>query len=105
MLFVQVGKQYKMKNSEKQPLQMFSKELFLKIFPKYCQENTCVGVFLNKVASLKVCIFIEKETPTQLFSCKYCEILKNSSFLEHLTTLGKNLIFFIFLVPLLCFPT
>ena len=36
----------------------------------------------NKVAGLKVCIFIKKETPTQLFSCEYCEILKNSFFTD-----------------------
>ena len=32
----------------------------------------------NNVAGLKVCIFIKKETPTQLFSCEYCEILKST---------------------------
>ena len=33
---------------------------------------------VNKVAGLKVCIFIKKETQTQLFSCENCEILNNS---------------------------
>ena len=42
----------------------------------------------NKVAGLKVCIFIKKETPTQLFSCEYCEILKNSFFIKHLSRLS-----------------
>ena len=32
----------------------------------------------NKVAGLTVCIFIKKKTPTQLFSCEYCEILKST---------------------------
>ena len=32
----------------------------------------------NKVAGLKACVFIEKETPTQVFSCEYWEIFKNS---------------------------
>ena len=76
----------------------------------------------NKVAGLKSCIFIKKETPTQLFSCEYCEIFKNSFFyrtLVHYTfpkfyamiqllghkikSLDIKLTFFIFLVPLLCF--
>ena len=33
----------------------------------------------NKVADLK-------ETPTQLFFCKYCEIFRNNYFEEHLRT-------------------
>ena len=27
-----------------------------------------------------------KETPTQVFSCEYCEILKNTYFEEHIRT-------------------
>ena len=27
---------------------------------------------------------LSKETPTQVFSCEYCDIFKNSSFIEHL---------------------
>ena len=66
----------------------------------------------GKVAGLKVCIFIEKETSTQLFSCELCEILKNSFFIERLATLGAKLIFFIFhfsysisSIPLFFFPS
>ena len=44
----------------------------------------------SRVAGLKVCIFIKKETPTQLFSCEYCQILKNGFFIERLTTSGQN---------------
>ena len=40
----------------------------------------------NKVAGLKACNFIKKDTSTQLFSCEYCEIFKNTSFEEHLWT-------------------
>ena len=40
--------------------------------------------FVNKVACVKACNFIKKETLAQLFSCKYCEIFKNSFFIEHL---------------------
>ena len=41
--------------------------MFLKIL-QYPQENICVGVYY------------EKETPAQVFSCKYCEFSKNSFF-------------------------
>ena len=34
----------------------------------------------NKVADLKTCHFIKKETPTQVLSCEYCEIFKNTFF-------------------------
>ena len=29
-------------------------------------------------------LFIEKETPKQVFSCEYCELFKNRFFIEHL---------------------
>ena len=38
------------------------------------QENICVGV----------CFQGEKETPTQMPPCEYCEIFKSSFFIEHL---------------------
>ena len=104
MLFVQVGKQQKEKLSETAVHRGSSKWLFLKTFLKYCQENNCVGSPFNKVAGLKVFILLKEKTPTQLLSCEYCGILKKF-FVEHLTALGTTLIFFLFLVPLLCFPS
>ena len=41
--------------------------MFLKIL-EYSQENTFIGV---KVAGRKTCNFIEKETPTEVFSYEY----------------------------------
>ena len=81
MLFVQVGKQHKRKNSQKQPLtdvlqNSCSSIFFLNIVKK----TTVLESPFNKVASLKVCIFIKKGTPTQLFFAKYCEILKKIFF-------------------------
>ena len=32
----------------------------------------------------QACNFIKKETPTQVFSCKFCEIFNNTFFTEHL---------------------
>ena len=37
-----------------------------------------------KVASFITCSFIKKEAPTQMFSCDFCEILRNKCFTEHL---------------------
>ena len=37
---------------------------------------------LNKVADLQTKNFIQKEIPTHVFFCKYCEIFKNT-FLEN----------------------
>ena len=43
---------------------------------QYIQENICVGVlFLIKSQA-----FTKKETPTQIFSAKYCEIFQNRLF-------------------------
>ena len=36
------------------------------------------------------CNFIQKETPTQVFSCELCEIFKNTFFAEYLWTTTSN---------------
>ena len=49
--------------------------------------NTCNRVcFFNNVAGLRpmACTFIKKETLTQVFSCEFCKIFKNTFFTEHL---------------------
>ena len=49
--------------------------------------NNCVRVsFLIKLC----CNFIEKETLTQLFSCEFCKISKNTFFTEHLRTTASG---------------
>ena len=45
----------------------------------------CWGLSLNK-ERYYVTKGIKKETPTQVFSCEYCKIFKNSYFKEHLQT-------------------
>ena len=40
----------------------------------------------NKIANLKA----RKETPTQVFSCEYCKIFKNTFFAEHLRWLCNS---------------
>ena len=48
--------------------------MFLKI-SQTSQENTCARVsFLKK---------LQKETLAQVFSCEFCEIVRNTFFIEH----------------------
>ena len=62
---------------KKQSLECSIKKLFSKI-SQDSQENTCVGVsFLIK---LQACNFVKKETLTQMSSCQFCEIFKNTFF-------------------------
>ena len=94
-----------------------SKQVFLKI--SQCSQKISVFESLfNKAGTLKTCVFIKKEIPTQVFSYEYCEIFKNSFLMEHFlfiivlyddrilwTSLGAKLTCLIFLVLLLCFPS
>ena len=125
MLFAHVGNvqiSIKGKPLRTSRSQIFFKIAVLKNFAIFSRK-TCVAEYLfNKVAGMKVCIFIKKETPAQLFSCEYCEIFKNNFFYKtppvHYTfpklyvddrivwtSLGAKLTFFIFLVSFLCFPS
>ena len=53
----------------------------LRNFAKFTGKHLCKSLFFNKVAGL-ICNFIKKETPTQVFSCEFCEISKNTFFTE-----------------------
>ena len=56
-------------------------------------------VFFNNSLFLrpKVCNFIKKETATQVFSCEYCKIFKNTFFDKHLQTAARICLKIIFL--------
>ena len=57
-------------------------EVLLKIFLN-SQENNCVeGSVLIKLQVLWAYNFIKQETPTQVFLCEFCEISKNTFFIE-----------------------
>ena len=65
--------------------------MFLKLRNNHRKISVSESLF-NKVTGLKACIFIKKDTPTQVFSYEYCKIFKNSFFMEHLfITLFQNL--------------
>ena len=58
-------------------------KMFLKI-SQNSQGDTCGEVsFFTKIA----CNFIKKENPTQVLPCEFCEIYKNSFFIEYLRQL------------------
>ena len=46
------------------------------------KQNTYVGVFFNKVPGLRPATSLKK-TPKKVFSCEYCETVKNNVFREH----------------------
>ena len=61
------------------------KKLLIKIL-QYSQENSCVGLdslcWSTCVTDPKGLQLYKKETPTQLFPCKYCKIFKISFFFK-----------------------
>ena len=61
------------------------KKVFLKL-SRNSQANTCQSLFFNKVAEwgLQTEASFEKETPRQVLSCEFCEILKKIFLTEHL---------------------
>ena len=67
---------------------MFCKKGVLKNYENLTGKRQCWSFFLSKVGDCRpgTCNFIEKETPTQVFSCELGEVLKNTFFSEHLRT-------------------
>ena len=59
------------------------KTLLLKI-SQNSKENTCSRVSILIELQAEVYNFIKKETLAQVFSCEFCEIFKNTFFIEHL---------------------
>ena len=51
----------------------------LRNFAKFTGKHLCQNLFFNKVAG-GACNFIKKETLTQVFSCEFCDISKNTFF-------------------------
>ena len=52
-------------------------------FSDFHQKISVLKSLFNTVRELKACNFNKKETPTQVFSCEYHKIIKNSCFIEH----------------------
>ena len=73
---------------------VLEKKVFLEI-SQNSQENTCARAFF--LIKLQGCNFIKKETLTQVFSCEFCEISKNTFSTEHLQTTASSKRFLLFL--------
>ena len=58
-------------------LEVFYKKGVLRNFAKFAKKLLCKSLFFNKVVG-GACNFIKKETLTQVFSCEFCEISKNT---------------------------
>ena len=58
--------------------------------------NYVVLVFLIFKVLPKACNFFKKETLTQVFSCEFCEISKNTFFTEHLWTTASGIMITIY---------
>ena len=65
------------RESQKQPPEVLYKKGVLNNFTKFTGKLVPESLFL-------VCNFIKKETLAQVFSCEFCEIVKNTCFEEHL---------------------
>ena len=54
---------------------------------------------IKKVAGLKACYSIKKVTPTQVFSCELCKVLKNIFFHRPSPTAAsvKNFLYYLFI--------
>ena len=59
------------------------KKVFLKILQNFSRKHLCWSLFLLQPSELQL---YEKVSPTQLFSCRICEIFKNTCFEENLRT-------------------
>ena len=64
------------KNRSSHP-EVFYKKDVLRNFAKFTGKQLCQSSFFNKGGGL-ACSFIKKETLVQVFSCKFCEISKNT---------------------------
>ena len=58
---------------------MFCKKGVLRNFAEFTEKNLCQSLYFNKVAG-QACNFIKIETLAQVFSCKFCEILRTAFF-------------------------
>ena len=65
------------------------KKVFLKLFQN-SQENNCARVPLLIQLQVEACNFIKNDTLTQVLSCEFCEILKNTFFTEHFWTTASD---------------
>ena len=69
---------------QKQPPEVFYKKAVFRNFAIFTEKHECQSLLLIK--------FYEKETLTQVFSCEYCELSKNTYFEERLQMTASVLV-------------
>ena len=70
----------------------------LRNFAKFTGKRLFQSLFFNKVAGLKPVTLLKKQTLAQVFSCKFCEISKNTYFTKHLQEAASLFGFEFFLI-------
>ena len=70
---------------QNQPTEMLHKETLLKCTAK-STGNTCISIYFLKSYKLLDLQLYQKETPSQVFSCKYCKIVNTVYLEKHLQT-------------------
>ena len=83
----------KSNTKQKQSPGVLYKTSVLKNFAKFIGKHLCRSLFFNKVADLKPATLLKKETPTQVFSCEFCEIFKNTFPTEHFQAAASDKIY------------
>ena len=69
---------------KKQPPELFCKKGVLRNFVKFTGKHLRQRLFLIKKSLWHRCF------PAQVFSCEFCEISKNTFFIEHLRTTASE---------------
>ena len=72
--------------------EVFCKRGVLRNFTKFTGKHLCWSPFLIQLEVMKDCSFNKKGNPTQVFSCEYHKVFKNSFFMEHLWWLLLNMV-------------
>ena len=75
------------------------KKGLLKNLAKVAEKHLCQILIFNKIAGLRPATSLKKEalaSLAQLFSCEFCEIFKNTFFIEHLRKAASKTKFFSF---------
>ena len=67
-------------DKRKQPPEVFYKKGVLKNGTKFTGKHLCQSLFFNNIAELK----------TQVSSCEFCEIFKNTFFIKHVRTTASG---------------
>ena len=76
--------------------EVFSKKGVLRNFTKFTGKHLYQSLLLNKVAGLRPegFHFIKKQTLTQVFFCKFCEVFKGTFLTDHLQWLLLSFVLF-----------